>query len=374
MVKPFFIPYNQMLVSMTQTIQSAPRTALAEKLSASGATLTSYAGAETPAHFGDVEREFRAITTGGGVYDLGSRAKVRATGEDRFRWLNGMVTNNVKDLKPGHGNYNFVLSAQGRVLGDLYIYNRGGELLLDTERSQLGPLLKVLNHFIIMDDVELTDISDQLTSIGLQGPQSEELLKKIGVAPDCADPLVVCSVHWNGHSLAVTRMASPDFLTYEIWLKPEAAAALWDALTAAGATPTGTEALEKFRVMAGVPRYGVDITERYLPQETSQEHALNFTKGCYIGQEIVERIRARGQVHRTLHGFALDAEVPRGSKIMVAGKELGEITSVARVRPPKTGGERVLALGYIRREAENPGTEVEVEGVRGNVASLPFKF
>lgn len=363
-----------MLQRMTQSTQTAPRTALAEKLAASGGSLGLYAGVETPVSFGNVEREFAAITTGCGVYDLGWRAKIRATGEDRVRWLNGMVTNNIKDLPQGHGNYNFVLSAQGRILGDLYIYNRGEDLLLDTERSQADPLLRVLNHFIIMDDVELTDISDQLTSIGVQGPQAEELLKEIGVVPECADPLVVCSIAWQGQNVLVTRMASPDYLTYELWLAPQTAASLWDALVAAGATPTGAEALERFRILAGVPRYGVDITERYLPQETNQNHALNFSKGCYIGQEIVERIRARGQVHRTLLGFVLGAEVPQGSKIMVAGKELGEITSVARVRPPKTGHEKVLALGYIRREAEKPGSEIEVGEVRGSVASLPFKF
>ncbi len=362
---------------MTETTQTVPRTALAEKLAATGAALAAYAGVETPAHFGgasNVEREFAAITTGCGIYDLGWRAKIRATGEDRVRWLNGMVTNNIKDLTENRGNYNFVLSAQGRILGDLYIYNRGGDVLLDTERSQAEPLLKVLNHFIIMDDVELTDISEQLTSIGVQGPDAEGRLKKLGITPDCADPLVICNLTWNGQPLALTRMANPDYLTYEMWLPPEDASALWDALTAAGAVPTGTAALEKFRVMAGVPRYGVDITERYLPQETNQDAALNFTKGCYIGQEIVERIRARGQVHRTLAGFVIDAAVERGAKISVGGKELGEITSVARVHPPRSDGEKVLALGYIRREAEKPGTEIQVGEAGGVVASLPFKF
>ncbi|MEO5935995.1 MAG: folate-binding protein [Terriglobales bacterium] len=363
---------------MTQTTQTVPRTALTEKLAARGARLAPYAGVEAAASFGNTDQEFIAITTGCGVYDLGWRAKIRVTGEDRFRWLNGMVTNNIKDLAEKHGNYNFVLSAQGRILGDLYIYNRGADILLDTERSQAEPLLKVLNHFIIMDDVELTDISDELTSIGVQGPEAEAMLKKVGIVPDCADPLVICNVEWNGQKLALTRMANPDYLTYEIWLSPQTAPGLWDALVSARALPVGTDALEKFRVMAGVPRYGVDVTERYLPQETNQETALNFTKGCYIGQEIVERIRARGQVHRTLTGFVLDAEVERGAKISVGGKDLGEVTSVARVRPPKAvetiNRERVLALGYIRREAEKPGTPVEVGGVPGVVASLPFKF
>lgn len=370
---------------MTETTQTVPRTALAEKLAAAGALLAPYAGVETPENFGgagggagseaaSVEREFAAITTSCGVYDLGWRAKIRVTGEDRVRWLNGMVTNNIKDLAKNRGNYNFVLSAQGRILGDLYIYNRGEDILLDTERAQAEPLLKVLNHFIIMDDVEVTDISERLTSIGVQGPDSESILRKVGITPECAEPLVVCDLEWNGQPVAITRMANPDHLTYEIWLAPESAAALWDALVAAGALPTGTAALEKFRVMAGVPRYGVDITERYLPQETNQETALNFTKGCYIGQEIVERIRARGQVHRTLAGFVLDAAVERGGKILVGGKDLGEITSVARVRPPKSDSEKVLALGYIRREAEKPGTHIQVGEVGGAVASLPFKF
>ncbi|HUS18385.1 MAG TPA: hypothetical protein VMZ25_01930 [Terriglobales bacterium] len=359
---------------MTQTTQTARRTALAEKLAATGAALGSYAGVETPANFGDVEGEFAAITSGCGVYDLGWRGKIRATGDDRLRWINGMVTNNVKDLPKGRGNYNFVLSAQGRILGDLYIYNRGDDLLLDTERAQVDALLKVLNHFIIMDDVELTDISAELTSIGVQGPGAEQLLEQIGITPECADPLVVCDLPWNEHAISVTRMVNPDYRTYEIWLSPAAALVLWDAVVKAGAIPAGTDALEKFRMLVGVPRYGVDITERYLPQETNQESALNFTKGCYIGQEIVERIRARGQVHRTLTGFVLEGDVECGAKIRVGEKELGEITSSRRVRPPKSGEEKVLALGYIRREAEKPGTEIRAGGSRGVVSSLPFKF
>jgi folate-binding protein YgfZ len=359
---------------MTETTQSMAKTALAETLARSGGSLRPYAGAETPANFGDVEREFAAITTGCGVYDLGWRSKIRATGEDRVRWMNGMVTNNIKDLAKNHGNYNFVLSAQGRILGDMYIYNRGNDLLIDTERSQAEPLLKVLNHFIIMDDVELTDISEALTSIGVQGPNSEDVLKQIGIAPECADPLVICEMAWNGHPISLTRMINPDYLTYEIWLSPEAAVGMWKALVTAGAFPAGSDALEKFRLLAGVPRYGVDITERYLPQETNQNSALNFAKGCYIGQEIVERIRARGQVHRTLTGLVLNAEVERGAKILVGDKELGEITSSARVRLPKSAEEKVLALGYIRREAEKPGTPAQVGNTSGVVASLPFKF
>jgi folate-binding protein YgfZ len=130
--------------------------------------------------------------------------------------------------------------------------------------------------------------------------------------------------------------------------------------------------LEMFRVFAGVPKYGADIRDRDLPQETEQKHALNFTKGCYIGQEIVERIRSRGNVHRMFTGFILDGMAERGMKIIANEKEIGELTSIARI--PLDSGEKVLALGYIRREAGPIGAQVKVGESTATVASLPFKF
>jgi aminomethyltransferase len=347
------------------------RTALADQLAASGASLGRYAGAETAARFGDVNAEFAALTEDVAVYDLGWRAKIKVTGEDRVRWMNGMVTNNVRDLNPNEGNYNFVLSPQGRIQGDMYIYQRGEYLLIDTEMSQRETLLKLLDHFIIMDDVELQDVSAEMTSIGVQGPRATEIMKKIGIEPGCADPLIVCDVEWQGFTIQVTRMVSDDFLTYELWMSPETAPKLWDALVAAGAKPVGYEALEKFRVFAGVPKYGQDIREKDLPQETEQTHALHFAKGCYIGQEIVERIRSRGAVHRMFTGFRLTQEAPPGSEVLADGKKIAELTSVARV--PVNGSEQLLALGYIRREAGKPGAHFRVGDGEAIVASLPFK-
>ena len=347
------------------------RPALADKLASSGATLGSYAGAETAARFGDVNTEFAAITKDVAVYDLGWRAKIKVTGEDRVRWMNGMVTNNVRDLNPNEGNYNFVLSPQGRIQGDMYIYQRGEYLLIDTEMSQRETLLKLLDHFIIMDDVELQDLSAETTSIGVQGPRAAEVLKKIGIEPSCADPLIVCDVTWHGSTIQVTRMASDEFLTYELWMSPEIAPKLWDAIVGAGARPVGYEALEKFRVFAGVPKYGQDIREKDLPQETEQSHALHFAKGCYIGQEIVERIRSRGAVHRMFTGFRLTQDAAPGSEVLADGKKIAELTSVARV--PKNGSEELLALGYIRREAGKPGAHFKIGDADVTVAALPFK-
>jgi len=351
---------------------SKQKTALADKLSATGGAMGEYGGVETALHFGDENAEFAAITQGSGVYDLGWRGKIIATGEDRARWLNGMVTNNIKDLALNRGNYNFLLNAQGRIQGDMYVYNRGEYLLIDSDRSQVEHLIKTLEHFIIMDDVELTDASEKITSIGLQGPKSAVVLKSIGVDPE--DALAVCDLTWNGIGISVTRMVNDehDFLNYEIWLAPDNAGKLWDALVAAGAKPTGTDAIEKFRIFAGVPKYGVDIRDRDLPQETEQQQALNFTKGCYIGQEIVERIRSRGNVHRMFTGFVLNGAADRGTKIVVNDKEVGELTSVATVNV--NGAEKLLALGYIRREAGAPGAQVKVGETTAAVMSLPFTF
>ena len=145
----------------------------------------------------------------------------------------------------------------------------------------------------------------------------------------------------------------------------------YEALVKAGAKPVGTAALDLLRIAAGIPRYGIDIRERDLPQETEQERALNFSKGCYVGQEIVERIRSRGQVRRKFTGFEINGPLPAlGSKIQVEGKDVGEITSAASL--PLAGGERRVALGYIRREVATPGKQVEADGSAASVANLPF--
>jgi len=350
-----------------------PFTALYETLAASGARMGEYGGVQTPLVFNDVAREFHELLSGCALYYLGWRAKIKISGEDRVRWLNGMVTNNIKDLPVGRGNYNFVLNPQGRILGDLYAYNLGEHFLIDTERAQLENLLKLFDHFIIMDDVEVADQSNELTAIGLQGPRAKEVLQTVGIPDPGLGPMQIAVLTWNGFGLSLTRMASDELLTYEIWAAPAVLAELWKALTQAGAKPVGSEALEKFRVLIGLPKYGTDIGERDLPQETEQTHALNFTKGCYIGQEIVERIRSRGNVHRKFHGFLLEGDLPlRGAKLQADGKDVGEITSVSRI--PTQNGDRRVALGYIRREALERHARITYSGGEAKPAEVPFSL
>ncbi|HVH85432.1 MAG TPA: hypothetical protein VM912_01820 [Terriglobales bacterium] len=346
------------------------RTPLYETLAKSGARMGEYGGVETASQFGDVKREFHELTSGCAIYDLGWRAKLAVTGNDRMRWLNGMVTNNIKDLPVNRGNYSFVLNPQGRILGDLYTYNRGEYLLIDTEHSQLDNLLKLLRRYIIMDKVELVDKSSELSAIRIQGPKAPDILKKTGLADPGLEPMQVADLTWNDNAIMLTRMASDEFVTYELWAGTQTVAQVWNALLTAGAVPVGSEALERFRVMIAIPKYGTDIRDRDLPQETQQDHALNFTKGCYIGQEIVERIRSRGNVHRTLQAFHLQGEFPSvGSKLQADGKDVGEITSVSRI--PSESGDQAIALGYIRREALESGAKITYPGGEAKPAEAP---
>lgn len=335
-----------------------------------------YRGATSVARFGDPREEFPALLKGCGVYDLGFRARISITGKDRVRWLNGMVSNNIRDLEIGRGVYAFLLNPQGRILGDMYVFNTGESLIAQTDRSQIEKIMATFDHYIIMDDVELADISEKQVAIGLMGPQSREVLRNAGIEIPAIQPLQVATARCNCGCECVecTVIGSDGPESYEIWLAPEDVYKTWQALIAAGAVPIGSEALEMQRVAAGVPFYGVDIRERDLPQETEQMRALNFNKGCYIGQEIVERIRSRGNVHRKFAGFLAeaDAKISAGSKISADGKEVGEITTAAVL--PIEGGERSLGLGYIRREIGVPGREVMIEGTKATVVALPVEI
>ena len=349
-------------------------TSLRDKFLASGARMIERSGLETPASFGDPDAEFTALRHAAGLHALDSQGRLALTGEDRVRWLNGMVTNNIRDLAPNHGNYNYVLNPQGRIQGDLNAYNRGDNILITSDRAQLTKLKELFDKYIIMDDVEVTDISNNLSSLAVTGPTAHEVLSRAGIQLPPLSPGQVFDTDWNHVGISIVRGILDRIQTYEVWLSPENAAPFWDFMISAGAVPAGIEALEWFRILSGVPLYGIDIGERELPQETAQDHALHFVKGCYIGQEIVERIRSRGQVHRTFVGFQLAGEpLPeRGAKIQRDGKDVGEATSSASL--PIDGHKRNVALGYIRREASTPGTQIQIADATATVAQLPFKF
>jgi folate-binding protein YgfZ len=346
-------------------------TPIQEKLAASGARFDSYRGAHTPVSFGYVPAEFHALLQGCAIVDMSWQAKLVLTGEDRVRWLNGMVTNNVRDLAPGRGNYSFLLNAQGRIQGDLVSYNRGDYLLVTTDREQAPAITAIFDRYIIMDDVEIADISDKLATIGVAGPKARSVLSDAGIDVRLLEPGQVIDTVWRDLGISVARSAQPPMDGYEIWFSADNADKVWDALLSAGAEPAGSEAFDLYRMVQGVPRFGVDLRDRDLPQETGQNYALNLAKGCYIGQEIVERIRSRAILHRTFVGFELEGEPPApGTKVQVNDKNAGEMTSAARV--PFPSGERTVALGYAHREIAVPGTVVKIGEQSATVAALPF--
>jgi folate-binding protein YgfZ len=303
--------------------------------------------------------QLAALLTGAAIHPLAETGWIRITGEDRVRWLNGMATNAIQDLQPGHGNYNFFLTAQGRIQGDATIYAEPDSeaLLLETAAAHLPSLIAHLDRFIIMDDVELVTLENR-AGLLLAGKNAAALLAAIDVTTEPLEPLELAHVSWHSVSIDLIYAYSPLVPRYELWSDPATIAKLSEALTTAGAITADTASLEALRILERTPRYGIDIrnseTAKDLPQETayqgSQSRALHFSKGCYLGQEIVERINSRGNVHRTFTAFTLEGTLPTaGTPLEVEGKQVGELTSVASIPAPSEPTPQ--ALGYIRREA-----------------------
>ena len=306
-------------------------------------------GVLSPVQLDAFPAEIAALASDAALHDLGWLRRIKVRGEDRFRWLSGMVTNTVNDLGPAAGAWNLVLNAQGRILGDLTVWRKNDKLEIEFTAGQAERLLAHLEHFILMDDVELVPREDK-TAIGLTGPRAGQVLARLGLPP-LAAAMTHVAADWNGLHLRVRRGFGTLADHYELWTTTATVGKLWKYLVTGGATPVGFNALEAFRIAEGIPAYGIDMMERYLPQEISQTRALHFNKGCYLGQEIVERIRSRGLVHRHLLHLELDGPVPpAGTALTLEGAEAGHITSACEL--PLPAGIRRFALAMVRTEAE----------------------
>jgi folate-binding protein YgfZ len=329
-----------------------------------------YNGVEMALDFGDAAQELSVLRSGCAVFDLGWRAKITVMGKDRVRWLHNVVSNDVRGLPPNCGAYNFVLNAQGRILGDVYVYNRGESFLIDTDRSQVEPLMTAMKRYIIMDKVEMA-VADQIFAVGFCGPQAGQILAEAGISSQIQDlePLALRDLAATGLDQVLVRGPANKPGWFEIWTNADRAGDIRERLIHAGAQRVGAEALETWRVLQGIPNYGQDIRDRDLPQETGQMQALSFTKGCYIGQEIVERIRSRGHVHRTFVGFEFPGDAPDPAKFEADGRSVAEVTSVARV--PSGSGQKAIGLGYVRREIAADG-QVDLNGLKARIVELPF--
>jgi len=294
---------------------------------------------------------YTALRENAAWMDLSTRGKIRATGEDRARLLHAMTTNQVETLKPGEGCYAFFLSAQGRILADVNLLCFEDHFLLDTEPETRTKVYEHLDRYIIADDVALEDQTSRVATLAVEGPAAGAALAKLG-APQ---PLAPCSsAPWSYGTVARLDITGRGGFFLMIPVEEKQAVA---ALLAKAGVPAATaEDARIVRIENGRPRYGEEITERYLVQETDQLRAVHFSKGCYLGQEIVERVRSRAQIHRVLRRLEIDTSelLAPGTKLKSGEADAAEIASA--VFSPALG--KTVALAYVRTQFAEPGTRL----------------
>ena len=268
---------------------------------------------------------YEALRAGAAWLDLSARGRITARGRDRVRLLHNISSNEVKKMTPGNGCYAFLLNQQGRIQADLCLLCCEDHFLIDTEPDLREKVLNLIRRYIISDQVELEDVTSRTVAIGVEGPLADSLRPPDGCTK------------------------APFSLTgqpgYRLYCAAAEMTKIAGQLEAAGARPATPDDARVVRIENGKPRYGEDIRETSLPQETQQMHGVSFTKGCYLGQEIVERIRTQGHVNKKLVRLEIDGSEPAaaGAKTMVNGQE-AEITS--SVYSPHFG--KVIALAYVR--------------------------
>jgi aminomethyltransferase len=346
---------------------------------ANGAKLEEYDGWRLPRHFGDPTREYQSVRRSVGLLDFSNRAVLEFSGADRLSYLQGLVSNDLRPLSPGEGVYAAFLSQQGKVLGDCRIFATDDSFILDLWEPLKPKILDHLNRYLVADEVEINDFSDRYVTLSVQGPGSEALLEASGAKdPRPRQALAHSIAEIGGIQLRIWRYSHTGEDGFDLMIPvaeiENVARRLTETASAYSAQWVGLEVYEILRVEAGIPRYGADISEDNLILETGLDHAVSFTKGCYLGQEVAERIRSRGHVNKHLTGLVIDGEQPpaSGSKILLAEKQIGTITS--SVCSPALGS--AIALGYVHRDQRSPGTKLVIqhdhEVLKATVAQLPF--
>lgn len=318
---------------------------------------------------------------GAGLAYRGHRALLEITGKDRHPWLHNLTTNEVKALAAGDGNYAFVLNAKGRILFDVNILVGRDSIRLDLEQSALPAALAHLNKYIITEDVQVHDRSAEYERLGISGGGVSALLEQFGAAH--ARNLAQFGravIRVEGVEMDLFRHDFCGPYGVELLIPPAHAEVAFSVLTGereGGAVlPVGREAVEIRRIEAGIPALGSEITDDVLPAETGQlARAVSFRKGCYLGQEVVERMRSRHVVARQLVGLVFEEKTaaPAGSEVVGEDeKPVGKVTSschsIALGRP--------IALAYVRTALGEPGTCLTVvsdgESIPVTVNALPF--
>ncbi|HEX2711891.1 MAG TPA: glycine cleavage T C-terminal barrel domain-containing protein [Candidatus Acidoferrales bacterium] len=340
-----------------------------------GAQLAVYFDCLLPERFTDLGAEYRQARETVALVDTNYRAFVYLQGPDRARYLNAMLTNNVKDLAPGQGGVSLLLNPQGHILAEIETYALEDCLLAVFHAVVRERTVATLEKLIIMDDVTLDDATEKTASLLLIGPQAAKVVgETAGIEPQKQDYSHV-EVAVEGIPCRVVRRLLSGHSSAELFVAREAIHDLWEAMLEAvrarGGGPIGYAALNVLRLEAGVPWFGYDFDDKAIPHEAALEAThVSYTKGCYTGQEIVERVRSRGHVNRRRVGLQFSgASAPdRGAKLFAAGQEAGYVTSAAY----SPALERAIGMAYIRREHNTPGSHLEWGGGEAEVIELPL--
>jgi folate-binding protein YgfZ len=343
---------------------------------AEGATAGTWFGCALPDRFSDDwQSEYRAARESVALLDKNYRAYLRFTGPDRGRYLNAILTNNIRDLAPGSGTVSLLLNPQGRIQAEIETYATDDSLFCVSYAMIRDSLVPALDKFIIMDDVTLTDETDKWGTVALEGPRAEELAKQLaGVSLAELQELSFCRATVNGIDCILSKRSPGGIASAEFSALREQLPNLWkflrDAVTAVGGRPAGYKALNALRLEQGIPWFGYDFVGKQIPHEAGLENShISNTKGCYTGQEIVERVRSRGQVNRVIVLLQLDgSEIPvSGTPLLADGKEVGHITRSTfspALRAP-------IAMAYLRREQSAPGSQLNAGSSTATVISAP---
>jgi len=336
-------------------------------------------GAEITANYGDALAEHAALRESAGVLDLSFRSRICLTGADRARFLHGQVTNDVNRLRAGEGCYAAITTAKGKMESDLNIYALQDELLLDFEPGLTQKISQRLEKFIVSDDVQVVDVAPLYGLLSVQGPKAAEAINALGIFPELPAKEFQ-SVKVSDAMLGEIYLMNQS-RGFDLFVPTDSLGTVADKLIAAakslGGRACGWDALEIARIEAGLPRFGADMDESNIPLECGIEsRAVSYQKGCYIGQEVINRIHSIGHVNKELRGLRLADELKslpaKGDKLFHDGKEAGYVTSA--VKSPALNAN--IALGYVRREVNAPGTELLLRGSAGDtkavVAEIPF--
>jgi folate-binding protein YgfZ len=335
----------------------------------------------TPNDYGDVRGEYDAIRGGVAVIDFSSAGKLQLSGKNAVQFLNGLVSNDVKSLEVGDGILAAFPNLQGKLLALSRIYNLGTYLLLELAAINREKILKNLSRFVPAGEFFLTDVSDHFALISLQGPRSAELIEALTDQPvDHSREYKVSERFIAGAHVFIATHSRCGETGFDLFVPAEYSQKVRETILARGgdfgARQVGLEAFEIARIEAGVPREGVDAGENYIILESELESAVSYTKGCYLGQEVIARIHWRGQPAKRLRGLLVEADLlpTPGTELYASdGKKVGEITSSAR----SFALDRFIALGYVHRYYLDPGTEFtlkrgEATLGRAELVELPF--